>query len=178
MQAAAETSVQRADLLLTTAQIGMALAGFAGLVTLLSRPTPRADARLNEIRFRNMVELSLMLAAFGLLPFVPAEFGLAEPTSWRISSAAYAVVGAAFLLHSVRRNRRFVGRVLIVGKVTIALVAVCAGQALLLGLNALGAFRGFESGVYFGGLFIHFLGAAFFFIRLLYGAFPEGPTPP
>ena len=170
--------MQRADLLLTTAQIGMALAGFAGLVTLLSRPTPRADGRLNEIRFRNMVELSLMLAAFGLLPFVPAEFGLAESTSWRISSAGYAIASVAFLIHTVQRNRRFMGRVLIVGKVSFALVAACAGQALFLGLNALGVFRGLESGVYFGGLFLHFLGASFFFIRLLYGAFPEGPPAP
>jgi hypothetical protein len=153
----------------------MALAGFAGLVTLLSRPTPRADSRLNEIRFRSMVELSLMLAAFGLLPFVPAELGLAESTSWRISSAAYAIAGGAFFVHSVQRNRRFMGRVVIVGKVTVALLVACAGQALILALNSLGAFRGLESGVYFGGLFVHFLGASFFFIRLLYGAFPADP---
>jgi len=38
--------VQGSDLLLTTAQIGMALAGFAGLVTHLGRPSPRADHRL------------------------------------------------------------------------------------------------------------------------------------
>ena len=78
--------MQRADLLLTTAQIGMALAGFAGLVTLLGHPNPRADGRLNEIRFRSMIELSLTLAAFGPLPFIPAEFDLPEPISWRISS--------------------------------------------------------------------------------------------
>jgi hypothetical protein len=167
--------VERADLLLTTAQMGMALAGFAGLVTLLSRPVPRIDSYLNEIRFRNMVELSLMLAAFGLLPFVPAEFGLAQSISWRISSALYAIAGVAFLIHSVRRNRRLMGRVVIVGKVTVALFVVCAGQALMMSLNGLGVFRGLESGIYFGGLFVHFLAASFFFIRLLYGAFPGGP---
>jgi hypothetical protein len=109
---------------------------------------------------------------------VPAEFGLAESTSWRISSAGYAIAGVAFLIHTVRRNRRFMGRVLIVGKVSFALIGVCTGQALVLGLNALGLFRGLESGVSFGGLFLHFPGASFFFIRLLYGAFPEGPPGP
>ena len=167
--------MQGSDLLLTTAQIGMALAGFAGLVTLLGRPSPRADHRLNEIRFRSMIELSLALAAFALLPFVPAELGLAEPGAWRVSSAVYAIASAAFLAHSVRRNRRAMGRVLIAGGVAGALVTVCAVHALALALDALGAFRARESGVYCGALFVHFLAAAFFFIRLLYGAFPERP---
>ena len=42
--------MQQADLMLTTAQIGMALAGFAGLVTLLGRPAPRADAPVSSRR--------------------------------------------------------------------------------------------------------------------------------
>jgi hypothetical protein len=167
--------VRQSELLLTTAQIGMALAGFAGLVTLLGRPSPRADSRLNEIRFRSMVELSLTLAAFGLLPFVPTELGLVESVGWRVSSAGYAIASAAFLLHSVGRNRREMGRVLIAGGVTGALIGTCIALALALGLNAAGAFRGFESGIYCGGLFVHFLAASFFFIRLLYGALPERP---
>jgi len=168
--------VQRSDLLLTTAQIGMALAGFAGLVTLLGRPDPREDHRLNEVRFRSMVELSLLLAAFCLLPFVPAELGLSDAASWRLSSAAYAIASLWFIVRSVRRNRRSMGRVLVVGAVTGVLLLVCAVQFVALALNALGRFGGAEAGVYFGGLFVHFLGASFFFIRLLYGAFPrQGP---
>ena len=165
--------MQQADLMLTSAQIGMALAGFAGLVTLLRRPGPRADAALNEIRFRSMIELSLALAAFSLLPFVPAELRLPDATSWRLASAAYSVAALAFLWHSWRRNRRLMGRVLIAGGVTAALFVLCAGEFLALALDALGAFPGIESGVYFAALFLHFLAAAFFFIRLLYGALPD-----
>jgi hypothetical protein len=165
--------VHGADLLLTTAQIGMALAGFAGLVTLLARPSPSADVRLNEIRFRSMVELGLMLVAFALLPFLPAAFGLAEAASWRVASAAYSLCALLFVVHSVRRNRARMGRVRIAGAVTTVLLAVCIAQCLALALNALGAFARVEAGVYFGALFAHFLGAAFFFIRLLYGAFPH-----
>lgn len=168
--------MQRSDLLLTTAQIGMALAGFAGLVTLLRRPDHREDRRLNEIRFRSMVELSLLLAGFCLLPFVPVELGFGEATSWRASSAGYAFAALVFLVHSVRRNRLAMGRVLIAGGVTGALLLVCSVQVLLLTLNACGAFAGVESGVYFAALFLHFLGASFFFIRLLYGTLPrDGP---
>ena len=165
--------MQQADLMLTTAQIGMALAGFASLVTLLRRPSPRADARLNEIRFRSMIELSLALAAFSLLPFIPAELRLSEAVSWRLASAVYSLGALVFLVHSLRRNRSLMGRVLIAGGVTAALFFVCFAEWLGLLVNALGAFPGLESGVYFAALFLHFLAAAFFFIRLLYGAFPR-----
>jgi uncharacterized membrane protein YozB (DUF420 family) len=165
--------VQEADLLLTTAQIGMALAGFASLVTLLRRPAPRTDARLNEIRFRSMMELSLTLAVFSLLPFVLAALRLPEPASWRSASAVYAVASAVFLAYSVRRNQRIGGRLLVAGAVTAALFLVCTALALMLASNALGAFRGVEPGVYVAALFVHFTAAAFFFIRLLYGAFPR-----
>jgi hypothetical protein len=164
--------VERSDLLLTTAQIGMALAGFAGLVTLLGRPSPKADARLNAIRFRSMVELSLALAAFSLLPFLPAELGASESGAWRISSGFYAAVAFFFVTHSVVRNRRDLGRVLIYGGVTAALIALCAAVGFALALNAAGTFRA-PAGVYFASLFANFLGAAFFFIRLLYAAQPE-----
>jgi len=165
--------LQQADLMLTTAQIGMALAGFASLVTLLRRPTPRSDARLNEIRFRSMMELSITLAAFSLLPFIPAELRLSESASWRLASSVYSLAALLFLVHSVRRNRRLTSRVLVAGGVTAALLALCVTVWLALALNGLGAFAGLESGVYFAALFVHFLGAAFFFIRLLYGAFPR-----
>jgi hypothetical protein len=168
--------VKRADLLLTSAQIGMALAAFAGLVTLLGRPGLRADTRLNEIRFRSMVELSLMLAAFSLLPFVPSELGVGDHTAWRVASAIYSAAGLVFVAHSVRRNRAILGRVLIVGGVTGALLLACGAASLVLALNAIGLFAA-ESGVYFAVLFLHFLAASFFFIRLLYGAFPREDPP-
>ncbi|HXK24250.1 MAG TPA: hypothetical protein VMS55_16390 [Myxococcota bacterium] len=164
--------MEQADLMLTSAQIGMALAGFAGLVTLLRRPGPRADAGLNEIRFRSMIELSLALAAFSLLPFVPVKLRLPDAASWRLASAAYSLAALAFFGHSLRRNRRIMGRVLIAGGVTAALLVLCLGMSITLSLDAFGAFPGIESGVYFAALFFHFLATAFFFIRLLYGALP------
>jgi hypothetical protein len=128
----------------------------------------------NEIRFRSMVELSLMLVAFSLLPFVPVE---PEAASWRVASAVYSLCALLFVVHSVRRNRASMGRVLIAGAVTTVLLATCMGQFFVLALNAFGAFSGAESGVYFAALFAHFLGASFFFIRLLYGAFPRENPP-
>ena len=166
--------MQQSDLLLTTAQIGMALAGFASLVTLLGRAEPHADARLNEIRFRSMMELSLTLSVFALLPFIPIELRLTEADAWRVASGIYSIAALAFLLHSLRRNRGTMGRVLIAGGVTAALFAVCGALTVILALDASGSFHEREAGVYFTALFFHFLAAAFFFIRLLYGVFPRG----
>jgi hypothetical protein len=95
----------QADLMLTTAQIGMALAGFAGLVTLLGHRNRRVDSRLNEIRFRSMIELALTLTTFSLLPLIPFELGSDEAIAWRVASAAYAAATLTFLVHSLRRNR-------------------------------------------------------------------------
>jgi hypothetical protein len=164
----------QADLMLTTAQIGMALAGFAGLVTLLRRPGALADVRLNEIRFRSMIELSLTLTGFSLLPFIPTELGFSEASSWRFASAFYALAALVFFVHSLRRNRTMMGKSLIAGRVTAVLLIVCMIECVVLALNAGGVFSHVESGVYFAALFLHFLAAAFFFIRLLYGAFPRG----
>src|SRR5262249_31197068 len=164
--------MQDADLLLTTAQIGMALAGFAGLVTLLGRSRVRGDVRLNEIRFRSMMELSLTLALFALLPFVPSEVGAGAPVAFRIASAIYAASTVVFLVHSARRNRTLVGRVLIQAGISAALFGVGALICALLVLNAIFAIDGIAQGVYFAALFLHFAAGAFFFIRMLYGAFP------
>ena len=102
-----------ADLLLTTAQIGMALAGFAGLITLLGRARVPGDARLNEVSFRSMMELSLTLAIFALLPFVPKGLGVDTIGSFQIASGIYAASTVAFLVRGARRNKTSIGRVLI-----------------------------------------------------------------
>jgi hypothetical protein len=113
-----------ADLLLTTAQSGMALAGFAGLVTLLGRARAPGNAHLNDVSFRSMMELSLTLAIFALLPFVPLELGVEPVGAFRIASAIYAASVVTFLVRSARRNRSLIGRVLIQRGVSAALYAI------------------------------------------------------
>jgi len=169
--------VPEASLLLTTAQIGMALAGFAGLVTVLGRPVAREERLLNEIRFRSMVELSLALVTFCLLPFVPARYGMPSETLWRLCSGIYGIAAVVFVVHGVGRNRRRMGRIRVAGRVTTILIALGSALALFLTLNALGLFAGLEPAGYFAALFVHFLAAAFFFLRLLYAATPHEGEP-
>src|SRR5262249_993549 len=127
---------------------------------------------LNEIRFRSMMELSLTLAVFALLPFVPTEFGADSGTSFRIASGIYAASTMVFLVHSARRNRAVLGRVLIQPGVSAPLFGVGRLVGAVLIANAALAPDAIAEGLYFTALFLHFAAGAFFFIRMLYGAFP------
>src|SRR5262249_19493454 len=104
---------------------------------------------------------------------VPAGLGADEPAAWRVASAVYAFGAVLFFVHSARRNRSQMGRLLIAGGVTATLFAICVGDATALALNAAGTFAGQEGGIYFAALFFHFLATCFFFLRLLYGALPS-----
>ncbi len=83
--------MQHSDILQTIAEIGVAFAGFASLITLIGRSSEYIDSS----RLLGMVKNSLMVVAFALFPFVPAGFGLSEPTIWRVSGALFFVVYAA-----------------------------------------------------------------------------------
>jgi len=169
-------SMHDADLFFTTAQIGMALAGFAGLLTLLGHTRDAANARLNEVSFRSMMELSLTLAIFALLPFVPQELGVEPVGAFRIASAIYAGSMVVFLARSARRNRALMGRTMVQGVVSIALYVVGVLTGALLAVNALVHLETVAQGLYFAALFLHFGGATFFFARLLYGSLAPIPA--
>jgi len=164
-----------ADLFLTTAQIGMALAGFAGLVTLLGHTREAASARLNEVSFRSMIELSLTLAIFALLPFVPQELGVGPVGAFRIASAIYAGSVVMFVVRSARRNRALMGQIMVQRGVSHALYAVGMSTGAMLAIDAFIRDETIARGLYFAALFVHFGGATFFFARLLYGSLAPIP---
>ena len=148
----------------------MVFVGFAGLLTLLGRPRAPGNAGLNEVSFRSMMELSVTLAIFALLPFVPLELGIEPVGAFRIASAIYAASVITFLVGSARRNCALIGRVLIQGGVSAALYAIGGMIGALLVINVFARLETVAQGIYFAALFVHFVGATFFFIRLLYGS--------
>jgi hypothetical protein len=70
--------VERADLLLTTAEIAIAFAGFASIVSVLGRGRSSDDSRLDALRLRAMLESALTVVVFALAPFIPNAFGLSD----------------------------------------------------------------------------------------------------
>jgi hypothetical protein len=83
-------------LLLTTAEIAVAFAGFASLVGVLLR---RSDLDLREHvvnPLRVMLDYALIALFTCLVPFLPMIAGASEPTIWRFSSGVWVVAGMAY----------------------------------------------------------------------------------
>jgi hypothetical protein len=99
--------VDGSDLLLTSAEVAVTFAGFASLVSIFGGRTSRDGAHIDRNRLRTMLVCSLAVAALCFVPFVPQQYGLAEATSWRLSSVALlaAILG---LVARVARDYRAV----------------------------------------------------------------------
>ena len=76
------------DVLIVVAECGVALAGFASLISVFgsSRET------LDFTRLLGMVKNGLTAAAFSLLPFAPSSLGASDSLVWRGSAAVLLVV--------------------------------------------------------------------------------------
>jgi hypothetical protein len=92
--------------LATIAQIGIALAGFSGLVVVLRKN----EGALNAIeRYRMSVLLSTAFGAMflSLLPDAMDHLGYQGEVLWRTSSALLFIFSAIFLLTWILSSRRF-----------------------------------------------------------------------
>ena len=65
-----------AEVLLTTAEIGVAFAGFASVITVFRQRTDGSWSRPDVIRFQLMIGASLFIVLFALLPFSFDFFGM------------------------------------------------------------------------------------------------------
>jgi hypothetical protein len=83
--------MEHSDTLLTLAEIAVAFAGFASLISLLGRSSEFLDGS----RLVGMVRTALLAAAFAVVPLVPYALGFSEGSAWRISGASFFGVNGA-----------------------------------------------------------------------------------
>ena len=83
--------LSEAELLPTLAEISVAFAGFASLISVLGGISSREKMAANLWRLRGMLETSVLTLVFSLAPFLPAKFGASTDTSWRMAAAAFSV---------------------------------------------------------------------------------------
>ena len=81
-------------LLIAFAEVAVAFAGFASLVSILGQRESVDHALVLSARMRTMLITSLLVTAFALLPLVISWYGV-EP--WAISTIAQLVAVAAYL---------------------------------------------------------------------------------
>lgn len=85
------------ELLLTLAEVAVAFAGFASLVSILGQRSSVDHALVLGARMRAMLLSSLLVTAFALLPAVIAWYGPTPRSTWFISSLLFLVVVVAYL---------------------------------------------------------------------------------
>ena len=155
--------------LTTVAEIGIALAGFSGLVVVLRKNT----GPLNEIeKFRMSV---LLAAAFGamflaLLPAALQHLGFTDDTLWRTSSAFLVIFSIAFVIGWVMSSRRFFSVAREIFSVP-AFSLMTFGHLINLTLQlsvTLGLWEGRSAGIYLLGLLWLLAHASQQFVRMLF----------
>lgn len=73
--------------LLTIAELSVAIAGFAGIVSVLGRGRSKKATSTDAFRLETMLENSLMTALFALGPLPFLSSGVGTPELWRGASA-------------------------------------------------------------------------------------------
>lgn len=97
------------DILLTIAEIGVALAGFASLAAILGRRDKDTDPLVNAIRLRGLLDAGLSAMLLALIGVLLLQIGGSEPWVWRVAAVAgilfVSTIGtAAFRREKLRRH--------------------------------------------------------------------------
>jgi hypothetical protein len=154
--------VQQADTLELLAELGVAFAGFTGLVGAFRVNPDHGSTFRRELRL--LIEFSLYLMISAAVPLFLWNVGLPEATAWRLAS----LVGAAFLvLYWTRRFRTHLAKTAEDGTLRIligSLVVEVAFAAMLL-LNGVGALPWEPHVIYLANLFYQLVATSLSFMR-------------
>ena len=132
------------ETLLTIAELAVALAGFAGLITVIGRDRHSKSTVADALRLRMMLELALTAAAFALLPLPFIRPEIYEPELWRLASGIHIIAGIGITGFGVYRYRT-VGpdpdpRSISVSVSGLAAIAIFVNLYNVLGVDAANAF--------------------------------------
>lgn len=135
-----EPDLEETDILLTVAEIGVALAGFASLAAVVGRRYKNVDPVVNAMRLRGLLDAGLSTMLLALIAVLLLQIGKESIWVWRVSSAAglffvIPIGGAALRREKLRRHlpgyRRPVAAVmfLFVGLAALGFALTAAGLA-------------------------------------------------
>lgn len=162
-------AVEHQDLLQTFAEVAVAFAGFAAVVSAFDRRAAQDDARIRHYRIRVMVEYSLCVSIFAFVPYLLNATLGSEDLAWRGASALLAISWSTIGLSAQSRARRIFGRsALSIAPAFSAISNILgyAGAAILI-LNTLGFPIRSPGASYIVGLFLPLLQSALYFLRMI-----------
>ncbi len=95
--------MEHRDLLQTIAEVGVALAGFAGVVSIFRARLPEPEHLIHVQSARNIIEVSLFTVLFSFAPPIFHGLGADSSAAWRISSGVAALALLVISLFVYRR---------------------------------------------------------------------------
>ena len=124
----------------TTAEIGVALAGFAALVISFRQRQDSSLSNSDRLVVASLVERGLMAAFLSYLPILLFGLGLSERLIWFFSSGTFVAYGVSVMIRSVRSRKISSGfasnpAFYILFAVGVLMVALQVCHALGLGLR-------------------------------------------
>ena len=158
---------EAAGALLTLAEIGIGLVGFAGLILAVTRRTS-AMSRIEAIQLRELVRAGLGAVALALIPVGALLIGATGPPLWRLASAVHVLVVAAGTFPLIAGEVRSIppeNRDRTLPVVTYGFGSICV---LVQGTNVLGWPLPVSPGTYFLGVLVPLAVAGLYFTRLLF----------
>lgn len=93
------------DYLVLICELAVAFAGFTAIVSALDGGSDTRRRHLIAFRLRQMLELSLLTIAAGVLPYLLGQFGIRGDVVWRVAAATMAASG--ILVLRVQASRGF-----------------------------------------------------------------------
>jgi len=97
---------ENADFLLTVSEIAIAIVAFATIILVFRQSTGRDLTQLQVLATRSIVEVSLGIAVFALLPIVLVNAGFTGTGLWRASNGAFGTFLVSFWVTYAERRRR------------------------------------------------------------------------
>jgi len=93
------------DLLALLAEIAVGFTGFAAMVSALGNAPSEADARLDRLRLRNLVEMGVIIVSMATLPLVLTRGEAGTEWGWTVSAVLLSIALVALVVIHGGRNR-------------------------------------------------------------------------
>ena len=144
--------LSESELLLTTAELSVAFAGFASLASVLGRRFSRDDPRVDAGRLLNMLTVSLSVTGLALAPFIPMLLAWSPRWVWGsaggLGIAAMAVV-VPIVMRRIREMKRYPGynRGALAANNVLGVVAFLGLTCSLLGIPTEAQFAAYFTGL-------------------------------
>ena len=164
--------MEYAGTLLTIAELAVALAGFASLVSVIARSRNNRSRAIDAFRLHTMLEMALRNAAFALAPLPFLQMLPSDPIVWRVASGLYMISTALYMVRARMRARSLEGVAsepwILVSTLSIASISFVMNFTNVVGLGGSNAFS-----IYLGVLVLGLVTTGVLFLSVAASVFSE-----